>query len=354
MRISAWGLTALLRNAITVAAVGAVGSGGARASISESATVSTEGGYSQTDQFDGAIELTNNVQSFVLNGATPGQVSQLGVDVSATTGANGSFSFEQNLYRAGAGSAELTTTLMDTITNSSNASVFLRFDSQITPGHIAAVGNDSSNVVFFQFKITQISGSLDNVLYTANGAIDPNGQPSITTSDNVAFNGLQSYSDGTGRALDWSATNLDLALQPIQASSSSIILYQTTTYITGGVDCYVLADCQGTQIAFGDPRHDGGTSNAQQQALFAPLDLTSDEVPLIGRLYDPYTIPLDVVSIDAPLPPTPPVLPPANYIPPSVPEPASWAMLLGGLALTGAALRRRRPLLIGARRPTVP
>lgn len=34
-----------------------------------------------------------------------------------------------------------------------------------------------------------------------------------------------------------------------------------------------------------------------------------------------------------------------NVLTSAVPEPAAWAMMLGGLALTGAALRRRRPAL---------
>jgi hypothetical protein len=330
------------RAAIAVLALGWLAAGAARATTSESAISSTIGGYSQTDQFSGAIELTNNVQSLLLTNDTPGQVSELGVTVSSTTGANGSFAFEQNLYRLGTGSAELTTTVMDTITNSSDASVFLRFDSQITPGHIAAQGNNSSNVVFFQFKITQVSGSLDTVLYTADGAVNPNGAPSITTSDGSVFNGLESYTNGDQRSLDWSATNLDLALQPIQASSSSIILYQTTTYITGGVPCSVLSSCEGTQVAFGDPRHDGGTSDARQLAAFnGPLD-PSPTVPLIGRLYDPYTTYMDAVPLDTPLPPTPPVIPPVTYTPtPPVPEPSTWALLIAGVALTGAGVRRR-------------
>lgn len=302
----------------------------------------TDGGYSQTDQFVGGVEITDNVRSFVLNGTTPGQLSRLGVEVNATTGGGG-FSFEQNLYRQGAGSAELTTTLLDTITNSSPSSVALRFDSQITPGHIAAYGNDPSNAVRFDFKVTQVSGSLSFVLYTANGIVRPGSQPVITTSDGVPFNGLQSYSDGAARALDWSATNLDLTLQPIQESSSSIVVFQIDTYITGGGSCAVLDACEGTQVAFGDPHMDGGTPPAQHQSQFAlqDFDLSSDEVPLIGRLYDPYTIPLDVVPIDAPLPPTPPVIPPASYIPPPVPEPATWVMILSGAALIGGALRRR-------------
>jgi hypothetical protein len=332
-----------IRATVAVLALGWLAAGNAQATTSESAFSTTTGAYSQTDQFGGALQLSQNVQSLLLDGGTPGNLSELGVTVSSTTGANGSFAFDQNLYRLGTGSASLTTTVMDTITNSSDASVFLRFDSQITPGHIAAQGNNSSNVVFFQFKITQISGSLDTVLYSANGAVNPNGAPSITTSDGSVFNGLESYSNGDRRALDWSATNLDLALQPIQASSSTIILYQTTTYVTGGVPCSALEYCEGTQVAFGDPRHDGGVSNAPQSASFDGLLGPSPTVPLIGRLYDPYTTYMDVVPMDAPLPPAPPVLPPVTYTPPPapVPEPATWAMLIAGFALAGAVFRRR-------------
>jgi hypothetical protein len=60
-------------------------------------------------------------------------------------------------------------------------------------------------------------------------------------------------------------------------------------------------------------------------------------------LYDPYTTYMDVVPMDAPLPPAPPVLPPVTYTPPPapVPEPATWAMLIAGFALAGAVFRRR-------------
>jgi hypothetical protein len=32
------------------------------------------------------------------------------------------------------------------------------------------------------------------------------------------------------------------------------------------------------------------------------------------------------------------------FVPPSVPEPATWAMFIGGFGLMGAAMRRRRPV----------
>ena len=329
--------------AIAVAAMGAFLAGSADATISLSAVSTTFGAYTLTNGFGGHADIfSDNVKSLLLTGATPGQPSQLGIEASSITGANGGFSFEQNLYRQGPGSAQVDSVLVDTITNNGPDPVTLRFDSQITPGHIAALGNDSSNVVNFEFVVLQDDafGNL-NVLYRANGAVMPNGSPYIQTSDNVPFNGLHSYSEGTGRALDWSATNLDLTLQPIAAGASSYVRYETITYVTGGVACLSLSSCEGTQVAFGDPRNDGGVSNAPSQGLFAlsRLEAPSATVPLIGELFDPHTIPLDFVTLDTPLPPTPPVLPAPNYA--ATPEPSTWALLLAGFGAVGAMRRRR-------------
>jgi hypothetical protein len=49
---------------------------------------------------------------------------------------------------------------------------------------------------------------------------------------------------------------------------------------------------------------------------------------------------IGLVHFTAPPPPPPPV--------PGVPEPSAWAMLLAGFGLTGARLRRRRPISVAA------
>lgn len=106
----------------------------------------------------------------------------------------------------------------------------------------------------------------------------------------------------------------------------------TVEYLSGlglpGVFIYGLGtDASGRQMTFQfyiirtSETFDGFLSFFSTQAGFPSQNIWRD--PSISES-----------RIDAPL---------LAYIPPSVPEPASWLLMLGGAALTGTALRRRRP-----------
>lgn len=73
---------------------------------------------------------------------------------------------------------------------------------------------------------------------------------------------------------------------------------------------------------------------------------------MVGAKFDAYKIETALAPQSVPDTRTDPVAPPIIYsgvfVPPpgSVPEPASWLMLIAGFGLTGAAMRRRRHAVV--------
>jgi hypothetical protein len=291
-----------------------------------------------------------------------------GVQLTSFVQPTGNFFFLHNIYAQGDGFAELETKLQIAITNSGASTAFLRLDSLITPGFIGIQGHNSSNTtgVQFSFTVEQFDGGPTSGnrtdLYSARGAIGslaPYIDGEIETSDGRSFNGFSSYDEYNRTAYEWGATPLSLALAPIAAGETHYIQYMNYTRVDvrGGL-CTTVLGCHGVQVAFGDPRNDGGTdpfrvAGGGVSSFLAPV--SNDQI-LIGRRFNATTYSMaDVVDTSAPLPdpdllppPAPPSnfawLPPVNSVTGGVPEPASWLMLITGFGLVGTMLRRRQPV----------
>lgn len=292
----------------------------AHAAIVESAMVVTNNGQYSVNGFFNPLTSTTGNQAFVL-GTKPGYANELGVNVYATA-ASGSFFFDQNLWRIGQGSAAYETTVAATLTNTGKTAVTTRFDSLIVPGYIAVGGPaGSNNNVGFDFLISQVTDGVSTPLYAATGLASPGALPVINTSLGT-FTNLTSLDNGNTYALMWGATNVSLLLNPIAAGSLSTIVYDLKTTVYGKA---TSSGCQGSQVAFGDPRNSGGPPTsaagvALPSSLRAPTTAPCGFEPEIGRRVDPYSVPFTITA---------------------VPEPASWAMLISGFALAGIAMRRR-------------
>jgi len=256
----------------------------------------------------------------------------------------GNFFFNHNIYSQGGGVTQIFTRLTITLTNTGDAEASLRFDSLITPGHIALQGVNSSNIASFYFEVTQSRGvEKEFQLYQAVGYLDtdPNQEEYVRTTDGELKN-FSKYRSGDRVGYDWDATPLNLALRPILPGETHVISYYNSTSVSSGGVCVTLLGCEGTQVAFGDPRRDGSTSRRSDG-----ISLASTNESFIGRTFGSFSLPApQIVNVEEALPPEPEsFLVPTNYesLPAvdSVPEPASWLMLIIGFGLVGTVMRRR-------------
>jgi PEP-CTERM motif len=288
----------------------------ANAAIVETAkVVSTTGQYSTKNPLSPSTPISGNVDMVI--GSTPGFPNELGIDVFATAEGS-SFFFQNSLWRIGEGSAFFDTVVETTLTNTGDTWETLVFDSMITPGYLAVAGKlGSGNAAKFDFRISQVTGDETQILYSAFGVATAGSKPLVFSP--TPFFDLTEYSNEDTLALTWGATKVSLLLNPIAPGSSTKIIYDLQTYVTGP-DRPVPGDgCQGSQVSFGDPRNPGGAmrESFDTPPVIAPCSLE----PVIGRRFDPTKVPATFTS---------------------VPEPTSWAMLISGFGLTGAAMRRRR------------
>jgi hypothetical protein len=291
-------------------------------------------------------------ETFYVGSQLPGAQSEAGVNYTATADSSGFFFLHDN-YCVGSCNTYSQTIITFTLHNDGDGPEDLRFDSQITPGHIARIlGNQSMNGSF-NFTVTQsappsligdAAASEPITLYSANGGVNSDGI-FLNTSDERDFNGLTRISDPNGRwqVVDWSTTNLNLQLARLGSGQTTQVTYTATYNTFAGAECADVTDCQGLQVVFGDPRNNGGVNfRTDASNLDDPL------YPVIGRVYDAHHVMAQFVPIDTPLPDDPSVLPPTSYgalFDPrviGVPEPGTWAMMFGGFGIIGAALRRRR------------
>jgi hypothetical protein len=296
------------------------------------------------------IVASPNNTSFRATASDGGFLSELGFDLTSNLSGD-SFSYLQNAYCVGNCSVAMTTNLTFTLTNSGVTPLNVRWDSLITPGHLAQVGLNGD--AQFDFKIVQEGAQ--NPLYDAVGLTG--GYYDQIDNPGHVFSGLvhQDYSETpahlNARTIsDWSATNVDLNLFTIAPGATSTLQYYSQSSIANSMNCTKLEACDGVQVAFGDPRTSGTTTNFAKTFFALPMleGANTAAQPIIGRQYDPYAITSAFVTPDTPLPSEPKILPPVTYGPTfvsQVPEPASWVFMLGGFALAGAAVRRRRQVV---------
>jgi hypothetical protein len=328
------------------------------APMAASAAIVVSANYSNTTYASGFSSLSTPQNGLFadMTSSTNAPPAQYGVNF-FTNSSNESFAFLQNLYCVGTCSTYSLTTVTLTLTNTGSAAETMRFDSEITPGHLASIGNNPDAQGLFNFDVTETTGGSTRTLYSADGlaSYSANGlvtgpTASITTSDGNAFNGLTESTDGaTYDALDWSATNLNLLLDTILPGQTSTLTYTSlVSTTTPNSQCTDIADCAGVQVVFGDPRNTGGgTTGSASSAVASALAMSIELTPVINGNFGFAVVPFSIVSADSPLPPEPPLSPPVYYgplfIPSSTPEPASWMLLIAGFGMVGAALRHGRP-----------
>ncbi|OBX19713.1 hypothetical protein A9995_03860 [Erythrobacter sp. QSSC1-22B] len=271
----------------------------------------------------------------------------------------GSFFFLHNGSCVGLCSMSLTTKIIFSLFNDGPAPVDLRFDSQITPGHLANSFLDvgSNSIANFAFAVSQDPGLRQGILYTADGTATSM-PPLVNTSDGEEFNNFLLNSNATPEwnVLDWSATDLAVQLATLAPGATTNLYYTSTLTIrTNRSDCLDPTLCESLQVAFGDPRNAGGVLSSSRSSLMSlssdanailPLSGSDTQSPAVGAIYDPFRVSYQFVDITAPFPFPAEAIPQiqynTNYRGPTgaVPEPSTWLMLIVGFFALGGQLRR--------------
>ena len=307
----------------------------ANAAIVETLSTSTVVSYQRGNGSYTSIAIgpgASNLYEYSVRDDTPGDPFSLNVSLISTT-EGGDFAFEHNVYVQGTGFALLDTTLTISLTNTGAAPAYLRLNSLIDPGHLAATGSNSGLNTFFQFTVAQDGTDLYNVHGSQlSGEVPP---------QDLRLAGLHKYTDFNApqpiSVADWSATPVNHDLAVIAPGATSIVTYETRTGAyddsNNATPCVSLATCHGTQIGFGDPGRNGGVIGVPQ--LISGNGKPGS--PVIGFHFNPYSVPIAFVPQGTPDPVAPPLLPAPNYAP--VPEPLAAALF--GLATLALAARRR-------------
>jgi len=302
-------------------------SGAAGAQIIEHLSTSSSYTYDFVPGLPGINNGIGDSNSLSQLGSNPSRSTDIQLNYGTLVASDASFFFLHNIQCQGYCSVGVTTTITDTITNNGSTAIDLRLDSAITAGHLGLVQNsktDSSGR--FLFDVSQVTNGSSHQLYQALGQISSSGA-SITTSDGSLFNNLSSYTDPAQKGLDWDATDLSVLLDALAPGATTTVTYTSVTYLNSYGICTSYTLCDGVQVAFGDPRNNGGIFNltAFAKSSHKPVGY------VLNRGFDMATVKMDLVDVSR-----------------SVPEPGSWATMLLGFGLTGAVGRRRQALRLAA------
>jgi len=297
-------------------------SGAANALIIENLSSSSSFTYDFTPSSPGLNNGTGDNNLFEAFGSDPGKSTDVKVNYATVLANDASFFFLHNIQCQGYCSISVITTITDTITNTGTAAVDLRLDSAITAGHLGLISDAlAGSSGLFQFDVSQHTNGVDHMLYDAHGQISSLGA-TITTSDGSVFNNMSSYSDPLQKGLDWDETDLSVLLDTIAPGQTTTVTYTSLTYLYSSGVCASYIRCDGVQVAFGDPRNNGGIF------LLAKQLNSSIQQPygyVLNRGFDTVAVRMDLVDVSG-----------------SVPEPGCWAMLTLGFGLIGAFVRRQR------------
>ena len=320
-----------------------LGAAPANAALVETVEVTNTFGYNFISGGGVDQEKGGDRQTIFVGQRAPTPSSDLGIDYVGTAG-DGQFFFLHNNYCVGACSTASSTVITFTVTNTGDAPVDLRFDSLITPGHLARVDGPSAARGGFDFSVTQRTPNSDEVavLYSAFGNANDE-ELSASDGDFNPFNGQVAYDLPGGRVLDWDTTPLNLELGTLAAGATTQVEYTANYFITSFDDCTDILACGGLQVVFGDPRNNGSIGS---RARGFGTSAIGDPVTIINREYDAVAIPYAFNLSGSPFPGLPPRQGPVDYVgtytPLAVPEPATWAMMLIGFGMIGGAARYRR------------
>lgn len=268
--------------------------------------------------------------------------SELGITYTGTADFD-SFFFLHDNYCVGSCRTGSSTVIAFTIQNQGDVSQSVRFDSQITPGHIAKIYNGGN--AEFDFRVLRLNDGLQT-LYSATGGVNSDGI--FLNTGNLNFNNQRRQTTENYDLLDWDTTNLPVEVGTLAGGQSTTIFYVASYFSRTDASCEDVFVCDGAQVVFGDPRNNGGTNLASldaAEALNADLGRA-----VIGAENFGVDVPFRFVNSDSPFsfeepdPSAPLVYGPLyrSRLQGAVPEPATWAMMIGGFGLLGAAARRRR------------
>ncbi|MGL4542180.1 MAG: PEPxxWA-CTERM sorting domain-containing protein [Polymorphobacter sp.] len=180
------------------------------------------------------------------------------------------------------------------------------------------------------------------------------------------FNGADAILNGFGltsspgslwaRSYAWQDTVVDIVipglLQPGE-SVTAIYTITTTSFLKGSCSQQSLVSGEAVTVcpiafsSFGDPIRSGGTINNPSQ--LAPGSFLTANGLIDGLTFDAIgRFKLPTEHIDPLTGRMTAILPGVTIFPddgPTVPEPASWALMIAGFGMVGSALRRRRALI---------
>ena len=284
--------------------------------------------------------------------------SELGLNYTAYANDRG-FYFLHDNYCVGTCATYSSTEIEFTVSNDNETTANVRFDSQITPGHLAAIyQSQGTGSAGFTFRVLRVDPTYfrngdstltdyyyPQTLYEAVGSVSAEG---ITlTTGNLTFNNLRRQTGANFDLLDWDTTNLSVDIGAIAPGDFTTIVYQVSYFSQTAADCADVFTCAGAQVVFGDPRNNGGTNLSFDGDANAETGRA-----VIGADYGATFIPYRFVTTGSPYsfdPPAPTTQ--LSYDPlyksrlqDAVPEPASWALMIAGFGIAGSAMRRRRPL----------
>ena len=336
----------LLCSLTPLAAFAVVSASPAGAAVTEEVSIANSFGF----LFDGSVQPTpkpGGSKEKIYRGKPKPTQSELGINYTATAGKDGFFFLHDN-YCVGTCSTFSQTVITFTLHNTGDAIENLRFDSQITPGHIARILGGGGASASFAFGVQEVrTGGEPSLLYGAEGGVNSDGI-FLNTGD-LNFNGLTQRSTDQYEVLDWGTTNLSVGINRLAPGATTQVVYTATYMSSGNATCADILACPGVQVVFGDPRNNGAVIGFADRALGPAVQLDAlDPRPVIGGTYAPTFLRAQFVPFNAPLPPDPgpaPVLTYDQLFQPrvvGVPEPATWAMMIGGFAFAGGAARRRR------------
>jgi hypothetical protein len=312
----------------TLAVTGGLIASQASASYTETTSTNSTYLYDFTDAVTGAVsggDGSGNFANFRINGPYRSTPSAVAIDYHATISSRGAFDFLHNAQCFGYCDARIDTIIQSSITNLGTEALRLRFDTLVLPGHIGIGGTATALRAGFHLEIFE--SSVANAqpgqapgpqatpanLYEMKGEVNGLGFADISGTG-APFNGLKYYENGLDRGFEWNATALSLFLTPIAPGETRLVSFVTSSFVATVRGCALESDgfCSGAQAAFGDPRNDGGGGG------FSATDNLFAAFPSFMRF----------VPLNSPLPG-------------AVPEPASWAMMIFGIAAIGGVMRRR-------------